>query len=212
MKELNRTDRLTIASIIIVLILVIGLITIKWNELRFSRSIGQSITMVKAAQDIISPEDVATIAKSGDNDYFLLDLRSPVDYQKSHIGNAFNIPIQKILENENLHKLRNLAKKSVTVIIYGEDQLKANSAWVLLKQLGFDNIKVMRGGYDYFSSAERIQNLQAMPGNLVEEPKYDFKAVQDSLSAGSPAENNTVTGEPVQLIKRNKKSKAEGGC
>ena len=213
MKELNRTDRLTIASILVVIILVIGLLTIKWNELRLTRSLEESIPLVMSGQDIIFAEDVAVIAESGDKAFFLIDLRSPVDFQKSHIGNARNIPIQKILEDKNLGLLNDLAEDSVTVVLYGEDQLQANSAWVLLKQMSFDNIKVMPGGFDYYSTSSLdLYDLPATPEYMVEEPKFDFWAVLDSLSAGQPAANVNVSSEPIQLIKREKKTQAEGGC
>jgi rhodanese-related sulfurtransferase len=213
MKELNRTDRLTIASILVVIILVVGLLTIKWNELRLTRSLEESIPLVMSGQDIIFPEDVAVIAESGDKAFFMIDLRSHVDFQKSHIGNARNVPIQKILDDKNLGLLNDLAEDSITVVLYGEDQLQANSAWVLLKQMSFDNIKVMPGGFDYYSTSTLdLYDLPAIPEYMVEEPKYDFWAVLDSLSAGQSAENSKVISEPVQLIKREKKSQTEGGC
>lgn len=213
MKELNRTDRLTIASILVVIILVIGLLTIKWNELRLTRSLEESIPLVMSGQDIIFPEDVAVIAESGDKAFFLIDLRNPVDFQKSHIGNARNIPIQKILEDKNLGLLNDLAEDSVTAVFYGEDQLQANSAWVLLKQMSFDNIKVMPGGFDYYSTSSLdLYDLPAIPEYMAEEPKYDFWAVLDSLSAGKPAANVNVSSEPIQVIKREKKTQTEGGC
>jgi rhodanese-related sulfurtransferase len=213
MKELNRTDRLTIASLLVVSVLIIGFITIKRNELHFTRSFEESIPLVKSGQDIIYPEDVATIVSSGDSKYSLIDLRSPVEYQKSHIGDARNIPMQKILEKENLSFLKDLATDSVTVVLYGKDQLQANSTWVLLKQLSFDNIKVMLGGFDYYSTSSLdLYDLPAIPAYMVEEPKYDFWGVLDSLSVGKSSESSNTTTEPIQLIKKEKNSKAEGGC
>jgi 3-mercaptopyruvate sulfurtransferase SseA len=214
MKELNRTDRLTIASLIAVSILAIGLLTIKWNELRFTRSVEQSIPLINSSQEIIYPEDVASIVESGDQAYLLVDLRSPSEFYKSHIGSARNIPVQNILDDKNLRLFRDLAKDSVTVVLYAGDQLQANSAWVMLKQLNLDNIKVMPGGFSYYSNSSLdMYDLPAVPEYMVEEPKYDYWGVLDSLSGDQPAgQANINAGEPLPVIKKDKKTKSEGGC
>jgi len=214
MKELNRTGRLTIASLIVAAILVIGFITLKRPDIEFTRSPGQSIPLITIGQDIIYPEDVTGIVESGDATYIIFDLRSPVDFQKSHIGNARNIPIQDLFEYKNLKLIKKLAKDSISIILYGNDQLQANGAWMLLKQMSFDNIKVMPGGFDYYSTSSLdLYDLPDIPENLDEEPKYDYRGVLDSLSGDQPSNNKNITsGEPIQIIKREKKSKAEGGC
>jgi rhodanese-related sulfurtransferase len=214
MKELNRTDRLTIASLLVAAIFVIGFITIRKPEVEFKRSVGKSIPLITNGQDIIYPEDVALIAEAGDQAYYIIDLRSPVEFQKSHIGPATNIPIQKILDQETQNLFKKLVKDSIIVVLYGQDQLQANSAWMILKQLGFDNLRVMPGGFDYYSASSLdLYDLPAIPEYMVEEPKYDYWGVLDSLSGSQPAGNvNVKASEPVQLIKKAKKSQAEGGC
>ena len=42
----------------------------------------------------------------------------------------------------------------MVAILYGKDQLETNSPWMLLCQLGFDNIKVLFGGYDYMANED----------------------------------------------------------
>lgn len=214
MKELNRTDRLTIASLLVVAILVIGFITLKRPDIEFTRSIEQSIPLIQTGQDIIYPEDVAGIAETNDVAYFIIDLRSPEDFHKSHIGNAQNIPVQDLLDEENLRLIKELEKDSIIIILYGHDQLQANGAWMLLKQMAFDNIRVMPGGFDYYSTSSLdLYNLPAIPEYMVEEPKYDFFGVLDSLSVDQPAVNaNISASESIKVIKRGKKSQAEGGC
>lgn len=214
MKELNRTDRLTIAALIVAAILVIGFITLKRPDIEFTRSLEQSIPLLKSGQDNIYPKDVAGIVESGDATFFIIDLRSPEDFHKSHIGNAQNIPLQDLLASENLRLIKKLAKDSIIIVLYGHDQLQANGAWMLLKQLAFDNIKVMPGGFDYYSTSSLdLYELPEIPVYMVEEPKYDYRGVLDSLSGDQPVENlNINANEPVQVIKRKKKSNTEGGC
>jgi len=213
MKELNRTDRLTIATLLIAVILIIGLVTLKQPEVPFTRSADETVKMIVSSQDIIIPEDVISIVKQNDKNYFLVDIRNPIEYQKSHIGQAKNIPIQEILESRNLKDFKEFAETKTTIILYGKDQLEANGAWLILKQTGFDNIKVMAGGFDYYSGARNEQSLPGIrPGYMVEEPNSDYNAILKNL--GSPASKSTgsMAPEPVKVIKREKKSAAEGGC
>jgi rhodanese-related sulfurtransferase len=214
MKELNRTDRLTIASILAAIIIIIGFFTLKKTEIKFSRSVEQSIPFILEGKDIIFPERVAVISELEDPAYQIIDLRSPVEFQRSHIGKAINIPIQKILDEEYLDLFIKLKKDSIIGIIYSQDQLQANSAWMLLKQMGFDNLRVMPGGYNYYSTSSLdLNDLPAFPEYMVEKPKYDFLGVLDSFSGHLSSGNlNIITPEPVQLIKKEKKSQAEGGC
>jgi rhodanese-related sulfurtransferase len=214
MKELNRTDRLTIASLIVAVIFLAGYFTIRKPEVQYSRSVAETIPLVITAQDLIYPEDVAVISASTDNGYFIVDLRSPVEFRKSHIGNAVNIAIQSILSPENQKAFDKLAEDSIIVILYSDDQLQANSAWIILKQLSFDNVRVMPGGFNYYSTSSLdLYDLPEIPVYMVEEPKYDFWGVLDSLTGQQSSGNVNVNApEPVQVIKKEKKSQAEGGC
>jgi rhodanese-related sulfurtransferase len=214
MKELNRTDRLTIASLLIAVIFLIGYFTLRTPDIRFSRSVAESIPLIVSGTDIIYPEDVAVIAESNDKGYYIVDLRSPVEYRKAHIANSSNIPVQNILDTETQEILKKLKNDSITVVLYSHDQLQANSAWVILKEIGFDNIRVMPGGFDYYSNSSLdFYDLPAIPVYMTEEPKYDFWGILDSLSGGQPSGNvNLNSAEPIQIIKKEKKSHAEGGC
>jgi len=204
MKELNRTDRLTIATLLIAVIVIIGLVTLKQPEVPFTRTADETVNMIISSQDIIIPEDVISIVKQNDNNYFLVDVRNPVEYQKSHIGQAVNIPIQEILESRHLKNFKDFSEDNTAIILYGKDQLEANGAWLILKQTGFDNIKVMAGGFDYYSGAT--------PGYMVEEPNSDYNAILKNFGSSGSKSNGSTAPEPVKVIKREKKSAAEGGC
>ena len=97
MKELNRTDRLTIATIAFAMILLIGFITLKEPEIEYSHDIKSTLDLVINSSDKISPEELLTSLKQNENKYFAIDLRNPVNYQQYHIEGALNIPIQDLL-------------------------------------------------------------------------------------------------------------------
>jgi len=212
MKELNRTDRLTIATILVAVILVIGLVTLKKPEIPYTRSADETVSMIISSEDVILPEEVASISKQTDDKYFLVDVRTPIDYHKAHIGQALNIPVQEVLNRQNLKTFSKLSDDGVTIVLIGKDQLEANGVWLVLKQTGYDNIRVMAGGYDYYASMGRsLSSSSEIPEYLVEKPRYDFRAVLDSFGTAG-ASSAIKAPEPVNIIKKGGKSTAEGGC
>jgi rhodanese-related sulfurtransferase len=212
MKELNRTDRLTIASIIFALILVIGLVTLKQPEVPYLLGINETTAIVSTADESISPEETASILKNNDARYMLADLRNPVDFQKSHIGNAVNIPIQEILQKKHLDHFRELSEDGITVLLYGNDETETNGAWMMLRQTGINNVSTMQGGYQSYKmyQARSLVNNEASATDP-EKPGYNYREIMSKTGA-NPAPARDMPAEPVKVIKREKKSAAEGGC
>ena len=195
MKELNRTDKLTIAVLLMVIIFVIGLLTVKKPAIKFSLSAEETSTLIADPEVLeyitITREGMA----AGDENPVIIDLRGPFEFQKSTLENAINIPIQDLLLEKNLKKITMFGDDASSVILYGTNPLQTNGAWMLLKQLGVKNLKI------YTGTQKR----------LIEEAQYDFRAVIDEM--GTPVFQETVVQkEPVITIKRQKKTKAEGGC
>jgi rhodanese-related sulfurtransferase len=212
MKELNRTDRLTIATILVAAILVIGLVTLKKPEVSYTRSADETLGVIISSEDVISPEEMIQIMQQTDSRYFLVDVRNPVEFHKSHIGQAVNIPVQDILNRQNLKTFTKLSKDGVTIVLVGKDQLEANGAWLILKQTGYDNVRVMPGGYDYYADKGISNNsFTEIPANVAEKARCDFKAVLSSFGSVNSSVV-TKTPEPVNIIKKEKKSATEGGC
>jgi rhodanese-related sulfurtransferase len=212
MKELNRTDRLTIAAILVAVILVIGLVTIKRPAVPYTRSAEETARLIMSSEDIISPEEVNSIVKQPNDKFYLVDVRNPVEYHKSHISKAVNISVPEVLESKNLKAFSQLSHKGVTIVLYGKDQLEANGVWLVLKQTGYDNIRVMSGGYDYYAGKSQSINSSAeIPGIFAEKPICDFKTVLSSFGSAGASSASKVP-EPVTIIKKEKKSASEGGC
>jgi len=213
MKELNRTDRLTIATVFLAIVFIIGLVTMRQPDTSFTLTASQTLDQITTSSDLISPEEVNQLVTQNDNQHYIIDLRSPVDYRRSHIDNATNIPIQELLSKESMAFFEMAKTQKSNVILYGKDQLEANSAWMILRQIGFDNLLVMPGGFNYYSFlVNKFEDAEISKTFIVDEPLVNFKAILDSL--GTPGSKPEVTErpEPVKIIKREKKSAAEGGC
>jgi len=199
---------------IFILVIVIGLLTINRPDLKFSMSMEEAIEQVILNEDEMYPEDLVGIIEMEEPGYVLIDLRNPYEFMKSHINGAVNIPSNSILDKANLKMFKQHLADSVTVVVYGQTQLEANGPWMILKQMGFQNIKVLMGGYHYFTTGPLdFYDMPEVPEYLVEEPAYDFFGVMETLGSRSIEEEESGDQPQVVIPTRKKKENViEGGC
>jgi rhodanese-related sulfurtransferase len=200
MKELNRTNRLTIASLILVALIVVGFFTFRENKPEFALSPENSLRIITSNPGLVSSTDVVRIASAAEPEYLLVDLRNPTAYAKSHFTGAVNIPLADLLTSENIEMLKTDAGVTGKILLIGDEADQANSAWVMLVQMGFDAVYMMAGPYTVNG-----------PGQASD--RIDYQTVMESMQDPS-ASGEAIKPAPVSipLIKKEKKSKAEGGC
>ena len=77
---------------------------------------------------------------------FVIDTRRAEDYEKDHIPGAIHIEWRKLVER------REEIPKDLPVIVYcNTGSLSAQGAFAL-KVLGYENVKILTGGYDQFKA------------------------------------------------------------
>ena len=197
-----------------ILVIVIGLLTLNWPDLKYQRSLDETVEAIMLEEDVVYPEDFVMVVEYEEPGYAIIDLRNPYDYINGHIIGAINMPVNSILDKENIKAFNQYAADSVTVVLYGKDQLEANGPWMILKQMGFDNIKVLMGGYHYFTTGPLdIYDMPEIPAYLVEEPAYDFYTIMEEMgSAEYDAGSGDVQTEVIIPTRKKKASVVEGGC
>jgi rhodanese-related sulfurtransferase len=207
MKELNRTDRLTIASILIALVFIIGFFTLKENKVPFELSPEEGLALM-SSQDGLLPGPAALSGTNPAERSLLADLRSPSDFRQDHPGGSVNIPFQDLLLPDNLEKIRDWSEKGGIIMLSSNDQMQVNGAWAMLRQLGIDQV--------YIIPEERPMTKKSIsdpPLGRLDEARHDFKSVAETFSgSGSTTPQNLNTPVAIPVIKREKKTKAEGGC
>lgn len=112
----------------------------------YSPAMDNMITAVNIARnkldgmfDSISPQEVKEKIDRGD-DFIMLDVRSPGEYEAMRIDNATLIPLGKL--REEYDKL----PKDKEIVAFCKISLRGYEAALILKTQGFTNIKVMDGG------------------------------------------------------------------
>jgi hypothetical protein len=101
-------------------------------------------------------------------------------------------------------------------IFYSNGTLAANEAWMVTRQLGYNNNFVLEGGLNYWFDAILNPQKPASTSSDEEFAKYDFrKSEAQALGGGGVVQ---ITQEPASPATKPvikpiaKKKKAAGGC
>jgi rhodanese-related sulfurtransferase len=212
MKENNRTRRLSIASVIFIAIIIIGLITIRKPDIEYRLNPQQTLDAIVESPEEIYPEDVRNFAEFKETGYVIVDLRSPYEFVKGNIPGSVNIPSNALLDKESLKAFEKYVQDSLTVILIAETQSEANGPWMLLRQLGYNNLKVMLGGWNYYANPTDPNDMPEIPPYMVEKARFDFMAIMDSLGSNTNSAQPDNSPEVILPTRKKKSSKVEGGC
>lgn len=95
---------------------------------------------------------ILTVAelKTRRDEFTVLDVRSPKDYERGHIENALNIPLAKLRDEAvNFDKNKNY-------VVHCNKGVTGNAAQNLLINLGFENVYNLSGGYKNYAMQKNI--------------------------------------------------------
>ncbi|MCY1635311.1 rhodanese-like domain-containing protein [Marinifilum sp. D737] len=203
--------RLILASVFIPLGIIIAAIPENTTK-PFKLTAEELLDEVKDGTQFVSTDEIADMLVLKDPSLQLIDVRSQAEFEKYSLPGAINIPLTQILSDEYEEYIDQGVKMNV---FYSNGNLKANEAWMLTRQLGYENNFVLQGGLNYW--AETILNPQAPKSVMADDEiaKYDFrKGASAALGGGNAVVTNTNTvKKPKPTIKKRKKKKrAAGGC
>ncbi|WP_421919949.1 rhodanese-like domain-containing protein [Marinifilum sp.] len=203
--------RLILASVFVPLGIIIAAIPENTTK-QFKLTAEELLDEVKDGTQFVSTDEIADMLIQKDPGLQLIDVRSQAEFEKYSLPGAINIPLTQILSDEYEEYIDQGVKINV---FYSNGSLKANEAWMLTRQLGYENNFVMQGGLNYW--VETILNPQAPKSVMADDEiaKYDFrKGASAALGGGNTVLNNNSTmKKPKPIIKKRKKKKrATGGC
>lgn len=208
---MKKNRSLLVGAIVFLLVILIGFISSKSPEHPYQLSVDETLTQVLALEDEVFPEDIQYILEDSSTTIFV-DVREPSEYVKGHIEGAVNIPTHSITKEEYLPVFMD-KDSAQQVIIYGKDQLQANGPWLVLKQLGAKNIKVLLGGYHYYANNSLDPyDMPPIPEYLVEEPKYDYQSMVEETPGLGDVTVDIDGPQKVIPVRKKKARKIEGGC
>ncbi len=172
----------------------------------------QLLEEIKDGTQFFAPDAVADMVIQKDPTLQLIDVRSKDEYDKFHLPGAINIPLSDILSPDNEYVLDQDVKMN---IFYSNGATKANEAWMVLRQLGYENIYVLQGGLNYW--AETIMNPEKPSSSSPDDElaKYDFRKGASSALGGGTLESTSASAPSTPkppIKKRPKKKRVAGGC
>ncbi len=167
---------------------------------------------VNSGMQYFSPDEVAQMIVSKDPSLLLVDVRSEDEYEKYHLPGAINIPLSSLLEEQWKDYLNQDLRYNV---FYSNSTVNANQAWMLTRQLGYQNNYVLQGGLNYW--VETILNPTPPESTSPNEEiaKYDFrKGAGQALGGGAAVQTNSSQAAPAlpKIAPRPKKKRVQGGC
>jgi len=168
MKMMSRIKNISI----IFLVFIVLISCTSENRKKYAIDSKTALEDYITGKDILSVEKMANILLcKQEHIYQLIDLRTPHEYAQGHINGAINIPAKNILDMD-YYKILNQDDNINVLYCRGENQ--AINIYMILHQLGFKNIKVSLGGYDFLND-HVVKKYGIKSGDYDDEkPKYDF--------------------------------------
>lgn len=211
-KKFIRKNALFLAALAVVICIVTVLIIVNRPKVEYKTGVGEIAALIADDSNLVLPHDIVSNGKENYSG-LLVDIRSAEDFNFGHIEHAVNIPAHSLLFDESLTLFKQAAATKKEVILYGSDHLQSNGPWLLLRQIGFDNIKVMKGGYEAYRLV--ASNDTVVQKNMLiktEVSAFDTSAfrkpvAEKSVAAEKPAVKKTVKVVPVKV-----EESSGGGC
>lgn len=210
MKELERTKRISISAVLFLLVIIIAVLAFKQPEHIFVNNTETTLQKIIAKEYILTLDQFNAIDSS---QYALIDVRRNFEFSKGHLNNAINISIHQAFNENTTEFLRNLKNGNKTIILYGKNPDEANSAWMLLYQLGYENVKILSVKTEFTDNKFQVKN------SAIEKPAVNFAQVMKKATE-KPKKIKVIKKvapkkvAPKKVIPKPKKKKRvpEGGC
>lgn len=213
MKHIHETNpkRTFVVVLIFIAIIVVGLLTMRTPKLKYALSPRQTVELISQDDHFMYPYELEDLFSGAADHIVLIDIRDRFEFSRGHIPGAENISAITLINQENYQRLEQLKENGMTVVIYGNDQLEANGPWMVFRQLGFDNVKLLLGGYEYYLQwADNLGNTKNDDVYLLGSPRYDFAEIASTAAHIQNAEEENSIA--VEVTRKKKSSAAEGGC
>ncbi|NVO21172.1 MAG: rhodanese-like domain-containing protein [Bacteroidetes bacterium] len=212
-KKFVKTNWLFLSALVFLVVIITVLLSLRGPSIAYKIEAAKVSSSITDTSSMVSPMSIFNQKENQTAGFILVDVRSRDEFFKGHIQKAVSIPVRELLDNNSVLFFRKAAKEHSQIILYGNDQLQANSPWMLLKQLGFDNIKVLEGGYSFFKNLPIADSLMQTGIAALNVEKSIVDTTLFSKSSQQPG-NGTSSGKKAaeKVIPVKKSGSAGGGC
>ena len=134
--------------------------------------------VVARGEDMITPDELRKLILAGRPTYKLVDLRPAEAFAAGHIRGAVNIPLARLLDEDEVVALRRVPQ----VILYGATPDDAGQATILLRMAGVVSV-ALAGGLEAWTKGLTNDAAQAQSAAIVRA----LNSCPDVTPAAAPA-------------------------
>ncbi len=168
------------------------------------------LRQVSGNSRFLSADLVADRMINSDPSLLLIDVRESAFYNEFSLPGALNIPLAKILEQENIEIL---GQEGMDIVFYSTGDLLADQAWMICKRKGMNDIFVLKGGLNEWFNSFFLLQPPLETASSEEISLYQFRnGVKQHFTGGEVQTQANPATEKVIVAPRQKKAAAEGGC
>jgi rhodanese-related sulfurtransferase len=203
MKELEKTKRISIAAVLTILVVLVGILSFKRPKNMYVVDTKKALTELTADTYIIAQKDVTEGTE-------LIDIRNQYEYEKGHLEGAINIPVTDLLTDESI----NVFKTKDNIVLYGNTPNDAVTPLILLRQLGYSNVKVLavKNSYDHNKLITEPATIETAVADVKGFIDNSVKKAEEANAKPVIKEVKPAPVKQVVPVKKKKKLPVEGGC
>ena len=202
MKELEKTKRISIGAVLFILVVIIALLT--YEKPKHIYKVNTKVALNK----VLTKDYFVNLNEINDPNFVLVDIRNQFEYEKGHLEGAINISTPELLNETHTKVFKELNSNNKTVVLYGNNPNETNTPFLLLYQLGYNNIKILLVENSYTQN-KLITKSVVLGKNIADINLFINESQIDANITPTPKKKKA---KKVIPIKKKKKKPVEGGC
>jgi len=202
MKELEKTKRISVAAVLFILVVIIALLA--YERPKHLYKVNTEIALNK----LLTKDYFVTLNEINNPEFVLIDIRNQYVFEKGHLDNAININAPDLLNESNSKLFKDINEQNKTAVLYGNNPTEANMSFLLLYQLGYNNINILLINNSY--EHNKLITKNSIIGKSVADVNAYIKESQKNAAIKPKPKKKKA--KKVVPVKKKKKMPVEGGC
>ncbi|HCY42916.1 MAG TPA: hypothetical protein DHV48_16495 [Prolixibacteraceae bacterium] len=135
---MNQLKNLKIVVLVLVVLLILVIVR-NSNQHIFKQEVKTALEAVQNNSNLISPEQLLQLKSK----WLVVNIGADNLPDSLRIENSIRLPFENLLDRANRKILEEVEGD---LILYSSDEATASKAWIILNQLGFENIFILNLG------------------------------------------------------------------
>ena len=207
MKELERTKRISLAAVLSILLIAVGLLNYRRPSYLYSQNTVTTLSKLDTTEYLVSPQGLET------GDYVLVDVRIPFEFEKGHLPDAINIYAPELLSSENNTLLKEKTSTGKPILLYGKSPNETLPVFMMLCQLDIGPVKILEG-QNIFEKDQLKTVYYEVEKNTPDIRSFIQESVKKASEQKKVQPKKQIAPQPKKVVPAQKKKKKmpEGGC